>query len=65
MGSIVTLYSRQLKVIDYGDDFTRAKMQTKHERCATLPAPLLPALLLPPPPLLLLLLQLFQPQKRA
>lgn len=32
LNSTVTLYSRQLKLIEYGDDFTKARMQAKHER---------------------------------
>jgi nucleoside-diphosphate kinase len=32
LGSTVTLLSRQLKIIDYGDEFTRSKMQTRHEK---------------------------------
>jgi nucleoside-diphosphate kinase len=32
LGNTVTLLSRQLKIIDYGDEFTRSKMQTRHER---------------------------------
>jgi len=32
LNSTVTLYSRQLKLVDYGDEFTRSKMQARHER---------------------------------
>lgn len=34
VGSTITVYSRQLKIIDYGDDYTRSRMEAKSERCA-------------------------------
>ncbi len=39
IGSTVTVYSRQLKVVDYGDEFTRSRMAAKSERRAGAPAP--------------------------
>lgn len=32
VGSTVTLFSRQLKLTDYGDDYTRKKIESKSER---------------------------------
>jgi hypothetical protein len=32
VGSSITIYSRQLKLIDYGDDYTRAQLEAKSER---------------------------------
>ena len=32
MGSTVTVLSRQLKIIDFGDDYTRLQLQSKSER---------------------------------
>jgi hypothetical protein len=32
VGSTVTILSRQLKIIDYGDEFTRSKVQDRVER---------------------------------
>lgn len=32
VGSTVTILSRQLKLIDFGDEFTRAQLQAKSER---------------------------------
>ena len=33
IGSVVTVYARQLKLISYGDEFTRAKFEAQSERC--------------------------------
>ena len=32
VGSTVTILSRQLKILDYGDEFTKSQLQTKSER---------------------------------
>jgi hypothetical protein len=32
LNSSITLFSRQLRLVEYGDEFTRAKMQARHER---------------------------------
>lgn len=32
IGSIVTIYSRQLKIVDYADTFTRKNFETSRER---------------------------------
>ena len=32
LGSIVTVYSRQLKIIEYGDDYTRSRFSSQSER---------------------------------
>lgn len=32
MGNSVTVFSRQLKLLDYGDEFTRRKLEEKQEK---------------------------------
>lgn len=32
VGSSVTVYSRQLKLLEYGDEYTRRKMEDKQEK---------------------------------
>lgn len=32
VGSTVTVYARQMKIVDYGDDYTRAKLTPHSER---------------------------------
>lgn len=32
LGSVITIQSRQLKIIDFGDEFTRKKLQSKKEK---------------------------------
>ena len=32
-GAVVQVYSRQLRVIDYADRFTRSRLQARRERC--------------------------------
>ena len=51
LGNTIMVYSRQLKITEYGDDFTRSRLEAKAERCA-LPPPFSchPSLLPPPPP---------------
>mmetsp|Transcript_14303 Transcript_14303/g.38796 ORF Transcript_14303/g.38796 Transcript_14303/m.38796 type:complete len:381 (+) Transcript_14303:202-1344(+) len=39
LNSTVTLYSRQLKLVAYGDEFTRSKMQARHERTLAMVKP--------------------------
>lgn len=33
VGGTVTVYSRQLKIIGYGDEYTRQRYETKEQRC--------------------------------
>jgi nucleoside-diphosphate kinase len=35
VGSTVTVYSRQLKIIDYGDEYTRSRLEAQSERCGS------------------------------
>ncbi|KAL6754216.1 nucleoside diphosphate kinase [Haematococcus lacustris] len=39
VGSTVTVYSRQLKIIDFGDEFTRSRMEAKSERTLAMVKP--------------------------
>ena len=35
IGAVVTVYSRQLKIIDYADEFTRKRLSDAQERSGT------------------------------
>ena len=39
IGSMVTVYSRQLKIVEYGDEYTRSRMEPKSERTLALIKP--------------------------
>ena len=43
VGSTVTILSRQLKILDYGDEFTKSQLQTKSERWNLIWTHVLPA----------------------
>ena len=32
IGAVITIYSRQLKVVDYADEFTRKALSNRQER---------------------------------
>jgi hypothetical protein len=33
LGSTVTVFARQLKLVEYGDEYTRGKMENQSEKC--------------------------------
>mmetsp|Transcript_23564 Transcript_23564/g.51719 ORF Transcript_23564/g.51719 Transcript_23564/m.51719 type:complete len:378 (+) Transcript_23564:84-1217(+) len=39
LGSVITVYSRQLKLVDYGDDYTKRIMESKSERTLAMVKP--------------------------
>lgn len=36
VGAVITVYSRQLRVVDYADDFTRKSLSNRQERYISL-----------------------------
>ncbi len=33
IGKVLNIFARQMKITDYGDDYTRSKLQAQKQRC--------------------------------